>query len=77
MGQNLTAPVAGLFPAGLPARLTGAGAWVGQEMGKRSDWIETLSSAELDELFGASEPWLRSDADLTLLRRERFALPRL
>jgi hypothetical protein len=77
MRQNHAAPVAGMFPAGLPARIVGAGAWVGAEMGKRTDWIETLSSAELDELFAASEPWLRSGADLTLLTREHFALPGL
>ncbi|MFZ2649817.1 MAG: TauD/TfdA family dioxygenase [Burkholderiaceae bacterium] len=46
-------------------------------MATRSDWIEVLSKAELDELAAACEPWTRDAADLTQLTREQFVLPTL
>jgi len=46
------------FPAGLPARLAGPSAWYGPALASRSDWIEPLSPAELDELAAAAAPWL-------------------
>ena len=65
------------FPAGLPARIDSASAWYGPAMAARSDWIETLSARELDELALASTPWLAERADLSELTRERFVLPTL
>ena len=46
-------------------------------MAARSDWVEPLSPAELDELARACEPWLGEGADLTALTREQFVLPTL
>ena len=65
------------FPPGLPARVEDATAWYGPAMTARSDWIETLSSAELDELAAASEPWMDERSDLTSLAQAEFVLPTL
>jgi len=62
------------FPAGLPTRIEDASAWYGPAMAARSDWIETLSSAELDELAFASEPWMDERFDLAALTKEKFLL---
>jgi len=71
----------GSFPAGLPARLDGPDAWYGPAMAARSDWIEPLSSAELDELAAAARPWLeRVETDVRALNRPspaEFPLPTL
>jgi hypothetical protein len=66
-----------LFPAGLPARIEGPGAWHGPAMAARRDWVETLSARDLDELAIASTPWLAERADLSDLTRDRFVLPTL
>jgi hypothetical protein len=69
------------FPAGLPERIEGAGAWYGPDLAQRSEWIETLSRAELDELAAAARPWLvRVEHDahaLNALTPENFPLPAL
>ena len=65
------------FPPGLPPRIDDATAWHGPAMAARSDWIESFSERELDELAAASDAWLRTGRDLTTLTRERFALPTL
>lgn len=65
------------FPAGLPAHIDDASAWYGPDMAGRSDWIEPLSDAELDELATASEAWMPEHADLATLQRDDFALPLL
>ncbi|HUL68406.1 MAG TPA: TauD/TfdA family dioxygenase [Burkholderiaceae bacterium] len=62
------------FPHGLPARIEDASAWYGPEMAARTDWIETLSQAELGELAAASEPWMDERADLASISPERFVL---
>jgi hypothetical protein len=67
----------GAFPPGLPIRIDAASAWVGAAMALRTDWIETLSPADLSELAAASEAWVDIAADLTRLDREQFPLPRL
>lgn len=71
----MTAPP--FFPAGLPARIDHPSAWYGPAMAARSDWIESLSAAELDELAVASTPWLSARADWSALSRGRFVLPTL
>jgi hypothetical protein len=71
----MTAPP--FFPAGLPARIDDPSAWYGPAMAARSDWIESLSAAELDELAVASTPWLSERADWSALSRGRFVLPTL
>lgn len=65
------------FPPGLPARIEDPSAWYGPHMAARSDWIEPLSAAELDELAAASEPWMDAGADLATLAKEKFPLPAL
>jgi len=62
------------FPPGLPARIEDASAWHGPAMAARSDWIETLSERELDELAAASEPWMDERRDLASLTRDEFPL---
>ena len=66
-----------VFPPGLPARIDGPCAWYGAAMAARTDWIETLTAAELAELATASTPWLSERADWSELSRERFVLPTL
>ena len=67
------------FPAGLPARIEGPGAWYGPALAGKDVWIEPLSSPELDELAAAAEPWLaRVEQDpggLNSLSPEEFRLP--
>ena len=69
------------FPAGLPVRVDGPGAWYGPAMAARDDWIETLSMRELDELAAAARPWLvrveRDARALNEMTAAAFALPTL
>jgi len=65
------------FPPGLPRHVDDASAWRGAEMAARTDWIDTLTGPELDELGAASEPWMDESADLAALTRAHFVLPRL
>ena len=65
------------FPPGLPERVESPSAWYGPAMAARSDWIETLTAGELNELAAASAPWLDEAADLTSLTTETFPLPTL
>lgn len=69
------------FPAGLPARIEGPGAWLGPELATRGGWIETLAAGELDELAAAATPWLaRVEGDAAAmndLRPADFPLPTL
>jgi len=69
------------FPAGLPARLEGPGAWLGPELATRGGWIEPLSPVELDELEAAARPWLARVENearaLNDLRPADFPLPTL
>jgi hypothetical protein len=66
-----------VFPPGLPARIDDPSAWYGPGLAARTDWIETLSAQELDDLFRASEPWADPRADLATITRENFPLPTL
>ena len=70
----MSAPSPTTFPPGLPARIDDASAWLGPVMAARSDWIETLTAAELNELALASERWMGASADLATLTTERFAI---
>jgi len=76
-GDNRAMTEPPVFPAGLPARIDDPSAWHGPAMAARTDWIESLSAAELDELSVASTPWLSDRADWSELSRERFVLPTL
>jgi len=86
-GRTSAAPAGGLaldadgFPAGLPACLTGAAAWRGQDVLAAGDWLQRLDEAELAELEAATGPWLaraeQDSAALNLLDIPGFALPTL
>jgi len=69
------------FPAGLPTRIEGPGAWLGPELAPQRGWIETLAAGEVDELAAAAKPWLarveRDASALNDLRPADFALPTL
>ncbi len=55
----------------------GPSAWRGREMAQRSDWIETLTAAEVAELDRARVEARARGRALEDLRREDFALPTL
>jgi hypothetical protein len=69
------------FPAGLPARIEGPGAWYGPQVAAHRGWIETLAAAEIDELSEAARPWLarvaRDPCVLNELTPAQFPLPTL
>jgi len=70
-------PATPSFPPGLPVRIEDRSAWYGPAMAARSDWVETFSQHELDDLAAASEPWVDERSDLATLRKEDFRIPTL
>jgi hypothetical protein len=69
------------FPAGLPARIEGPGAWYGPQVAAQGGWIDTLEADEIDELAQAARPWLarveRDPRALNDLSPAQFPLPTL
>lgn len=63
--------------AQVPERLAGPAAWYGPALDQRRDWIETLSSAELEEIDAAIRGIADRDLDLAALRATDFPLPTL
>lgn len=61
----------------LPPQIDGPSAWYGSEIGRRSDWIEPLTSAELAEIEAASRPLARAESEGKPLERDDFPLPTL
>ena len=61
----------------LPPLLHGPAVWCGEEMGRRSDWIELLADDELAEVEAATAAFVDSGADIAQMQRSDFALPRL
>jgi len=57
--------------------VAGPSAWLGAELSRRSDWIEPLDAAEIDELDGARASARATGRPLEELRREDFPLPGL
>jgi Taurine catabolism dioxygenase TauD, TfdA family len=57
--------------------LRGPDAWLGREMARRRDWIESLAPAEIAELDAALAAVRARGIGLEALRREDFELPRL
>lgn len=70
-------PTVPAFPPGLPERIDDASAWYGPDMAARTDWIESLSPAEVDELAAASEPWMDERRDIASVTKQGFVLPTL
>jgi hypothetical protein len=61
----------------VPERLVGPAAWRGPALDQRRDWIETLSSAEIEEVDGAIRGLAGRELDLAALRATDFPLPTL
>jgi hypothetical protein len=64
-------------PSMPPAPISGPSAWHGRDFQGRSDWIDTLSAAELDELDAAVRAYRSSGAPPAAIAPASFALPRL
>lgn len=64
-------------PDDLPPEQTGPAAWYGPDMAARRDWILTLSPDDVAEIEGAMRPLVARRADIAVLAREDFPLPRL
>jgi len=63
--------------AQLPEHITGSAAWYGPALTRRSDWIETLSSGEIEELDRAIRHLADRDTDLAAIHAADFPLPTL
>ena len=61
----------------LPPEQTGAAAWYGPEIAKRSDWQMPLSAAEVAEVETATRALVARDADIAVLKPQDFPLPTL
>jgi hypothetical protein len=63
--------------AELPPEIDHPSAWYGPAVAGRSDWIESLSPAELSEIEAASRQLAASECDWERLTRSDFPLPTL
>jgi hypothetical protein len=61
----------------VPPPICGSSAWYGPDLARRSDWIESLSPAELAEIESASRRLALTEADWATLTRDDFPLPTL
>lgn len=61
----------------VPERLVGPAAWHGPALDQRRDWIEILSSAEIEEVDCAIRSLAGRELDLAALRATDFPLPTL
>jgi len=61
----------------LPPEQTGPTAWYGPDMAARTDWIETLSPADIAEIEAATRLASARQPDIARLTREDFPLPKL
>jgi len=61
----------------LPPEQTGAAAWYGPEIAKRTDWQMPLSGAEVAEIEAATRALVARDADIAVLKPQDFPLPTL
>lgn len=59
----------------LPPAIEGPAAWCGRDLATREDWIERLSSAELDEIGAAARGLLDAGIDWQSARADAFSLP--
>jgi hypothetical protein len=57
--------------------LTGPDVWRGEDLARSTDWIRTLTTAEVDELDAALRAVQRRGLDWRKLTREDFAIPGL
>ncbi len=61
----------------LPPEQTGAAAWYGPEIAKRTDWLMMLSPAEVAEVEAAADALVARDADIAAITARDFPLPTL
>ena len=61
----------------LPPEQTGAAAWYGPEIARRSDWQMPLNAAEVAEVEAATRALVARDADIAVLKPQDFPLPTL
>ncbi len=61
----------------LPPEQTGAAAWYGPAMEKRSDWIVPLDDYDIEEIDNATAPLVERGADIAQITAIDFPLPRL
>jgi len=61
----------------LPPEQTGAAAWYGPEMARRTDWQMPLSPAEIAEVETATRALASREADIAAITPKEFPLPTL
>jgi hypothetical protein len=61
----------------LPAEIGDHSAWYGPDLKGRTDWIASLSEAEIAEVESAARELAKSSGDLTSINTEDFPLPTL
>ena len=61
----------------LPPEQHGPAVWKGPEMAARSDWIESLTPADIAEIEAAAVPLAAREADIAALGAADFPLPTL
>ena len=62
----------------LPPRQEGEASWYGPDMaGREAEWLVRLDPTEIEELEGAAEPLVASDANIALVSAADFELPTL
>lgn len=66
-----------LSPAPLPPEQTGPAAWYGPDLARRTDWLLTLSPAEVAEIDAVAKPLAAREADIAQITRADFPLPTL
>jgi hypothetical protein len=57
--------------------IAGPMVWRGEDLARSTDWIRTLTAAEIDELDGALRAVQRRSLDWRAVTRDDFAIPRL
>jgi hypothetical protein len=61
----------------LPLRIEDASAWYGPDVMARTDWIEILSDAEIEEVESATKPLVRMGSAIADITKADFPLPSL
>jgi hypothetical protein len=61
----------------LPPEQTGAAAWYGPDVAKRTDWLMPLSPAQVDEIETTTKALAARGADIAAITAQDFPLPTL
>ena len=65
------------MPFELPPEQTGAAAWYGPDVSRRSDWLMPLAAAEVAEVEAATRALVARNADIAAITARDFPLPTL